>query len=146
MSICHSLSAAPHISSADSFYAGQHVGPEPNKGLCIAQTSLMYGITPMYVCTFLRLCLASRFPNRRWSVAVLMLVYHLSMTIDGGPSNAKFARLKLYMVSPRSSFIASIAHTNPFQMLVAPYIALAAFCLACFIVSSIIFDFVPTKP
>jgi hypothetical protein len=37
------------LTSASSFFAGQHMGPEPNKDLCVIQTSLMYGITPMYV-------------------------------------------------------------------------------------------------
>ncbi|KAG9227586.1 hypothetical protein PTI98_011148 [Pleurotus ostreatus] len=48
------------------FYAGQHdlSSPEPDKPLCVAQTSLLYGITPM------------------WSVAVLMMVIHLNMAFD----------------------------------------------------------------
>jgi hypothetical protein len=37
------------FTSPSSFFAGQHVGPEPNKDLCVIQTSLMYGIAPMYV-------------------------------------------------------------------------------------------------
>ncbi|KAJ6559159.1 hypothetical protein DFH09DRAFT_1484920, partial [Mycena vulgaris] len=41
------------------FYAGQASGPEPQKALCIAQTTLLYGITPM------------------WSVAVLVLLFNM---------------------------------------------------------------------
>ncbi|KAJ7134659.1 hypothetical protein C8R44DRAFT_730039 [Mycena epipterygia] len=46
------------------FYAGQQSGPEPQKGLCIAQTSLLYGITPM------------------WSVAVLVLLYNMVLGVN----------------------------------------------------------------
>ncbi|KAJ8523240.1 hypothetical protein ONZ45_g332 [Pleurotus djamor] len=48
------------------FYAGQYdpKTPEPNKFLCIAQTSLLYGITPM------------------WSTAVLMLVLQLRLSFS----------------------------------------------------------------
>ncbi|KAK0464279.1 uncharacterized protein EV420DRAFT_1515664 [Desarmillaria tabescens] len=50
------------------FYAGKHEpdSPEPPKPLCIAQTSLLYGITPM------------------WSVAILVFVYHMTVTTIGG--------------------------------------------------------------
>jgi len=48
------------------YYAGKHRPntPEPPKPLCIAQTSLLYGITPM------------------WSVAILVLLHHLIASIN----------------------------------------------------------------
>jgi hypothetical protein len=46
------------------FYGGQERGPEPQKPLCIAQTSLLYGITPM------------------WAVAVLVLLCNMIMVIN----------------------------------------------------------------
>jgi hypothetical protein len=66
------------------FYAGQHVGPEPNKALCIAQASLMSGITPM------------------WSVAILMLVCHMVMMFNGDISKNKNAtpRLLFMLAAP----------------------------------------------
>ncbi|KAJ6613297.1 hypothetical protein B0H10DRAFT_1805886 [Mycena sp. CBHHK59/15] len=43
------------------FYAGQAEGPEPVKGLCIAQTSLLYGITPIRLkMLVVRICLLFR--------------------------------------------------------------------------------------
>jgi len=45
-------------------YAGQSTGPEPDKTLCIAQTSLLYGAPPM------------------WAVAILMLVYYVWTCYD----------------------------------------------------------------
>lgn len=47
------------IFSVMLLYAGQNSGPEPNLALCITQTSLLYGVIPM------------------WSVAILMLVYYV---------------------------------------------------------------------
>lgn len=48
------------------FYAGQYKTPEPsNHSLCIAQTSLLYGITPM------------------WSVAVFVMIFHMIAIIEG---------------------------------------------------------------
>jgi len=47
------------IFSVMLLYAGQNSGPEPSQALCITQTSLLYGVIPM------------------WSVAILMLVYYV---------------------------------------------------------------------
>lgn len=47
------------IFSTMLLYAGQNTGPEPDKALCMAQTSLLYGVTPM--------C----------AVAILTLVYYV---------------------------------------------------------------------
>jgi len=47
------------IFSVMLLYADQETGPEPNGVLCRAQTSLLYGVIPM------------------WSVAILMLVYYV---------------------------------------------------------------------
>jgi len=57
------------------FYAGQERGPEPQKPLCIAQTSLLYGITPM------------------WAVAVLVLLCNMILVIN--KPNASIGRLKM---------------------------------------------------
>ncbi|KAJ7107287.1 hypothetical protein C8R43DRAFT_816761, partial [Mycena crocata] len=63
------------------FYAGQASGPEPQKGLCIAQTSLLYGITPM------------------WSVAVLVLLYNMILAMNENPKAAGVSRPK--MITPQ---------------------------------------------
>ncbi|KAJ7459885.1 hypothetical protein FB451DRAFT_1405767 [Mycena latifolia] len=55
------------------FYAGQASGPEPQKALCIAQTSLLYGITPM------------------WSVAVLVLLYNMVRILNARPAPSRAA-------------------------------------------------------
>ncbi|KIM89227.1 hypothetical protein PILCRDRAFT_216764 [Piloderma croceum F 1598] len=52
------------IFSTMLLYAGQSTGPEPDKALCMAQTSLLYGVTPM--------C----------AVAILMLVYYVWTCYD----------------------------------------------------------------
>jgi len=57
------------------FYAGQERGPEPEKPLCIAQTSLLYGITPM------------------WAVAVLILLYNMILVLLR--PTASISRLKM---------------------------------------------------
>ncbi|KAJ7288293.1 hypothetical protein C8J57DRAFT_1279773 [Mycena rebaudengoi] len=75
------------------FFGGQASGPEPSKALCIAQTSLLYGITPM------------------WSVAVLVLLYHI-IVVTKTPHAADKGRAKLLL------------------MLAAPYIAQCAFSIA----------------
>ncbi|KAJ7212084.1 hypothetical protein GGX14DRAFT_621661 [Mycena pura] len=59
------------------FYAGEASGPEPKKGLCVAQTSLLYGITPM------------------WSVAVLVLLCNMNLVMNENPKVAGVGRLKL---------------------------------------------------
>ncbi|KAJ7505288.1 hypothetical protein B0H11DRAFT_414138 [Mycena galericulata] len=59
------------------FYAGQESGPEPQKALCIAQTSLLYGITPM------------------WAVAVLVLLYNMVLVLNEDPKAANMSRPKL---------------------------------------------------
>jgi hypothetical protein len=46
------------------FYAGQERGPEPQKALCIAQTSFLYGITPMWAVAVLVLLCNMIFVNR----------------------------------------------------------------------------------
>ncbi|KAL0961116.1 hypothetical protein HGRIS_006091 [Hohenbuehelia grisea] len=83
------------------FYANQHKPgtPEPNKALCIAQTSLLHGITPM------------------WSVAILMLVYHMNLAFEGHVSTDR--QMKVRMIF----------------MLISPYIALIAFFVATLIAS-----------
>ncbi|KAF9463059.1 hypothetical protein BDZ94DRAFT_1322140 [Collybia nuda] len=45
------------------FFAGKHRGDEPGSTLCIIQTSLLYGITPM------------------WAVAILMLLYYMLVAL-----------------------------------------------------------------
>ncbi|KAJ6585023.1 hypothetical protein B0H19DRAFT_1107723 [Mycena capillaripes] len=62
------------------FYAGQTKGPEPQKALCIAQTSLLYGITPM------------------WSVAVLVLLYNMILVMNEDPKAAHISRLKMFVM------------------------------------------------
>ncbi|KAF8158118.1 hypothetical protein B0H34DRAFT_807718 [Crassisporium funariophilum] len=64
------------------FYVKQHVGPEPNKSLCIAQTSLLYGITPM------------------WSVAVLMLLCHMAIILRGADGGMGFYKLTFMLSAP----------------------------------------------
>lgn len=81
------------------FYAGEHKGPEPGKALCTAQTALLYGITPM------------------WSVAIFMMVYHMTVAFDDNPANAYVRTFKLVL------------------MLSAPYIAQFSFSLAALIIA-----------
>ena len=38
-----------HVSDDFSFYVGEHKGPEPGRGLCIAQASLLEAVPPMCV-------------------------------------------------------------------------------------------------
>ncbi|KAF8964408.1 hypothetical protein BDZ97DRAFT_905831 [Flammula alnicola] len=59
------------------FYAKQHVGPEPTKGLCVAQASLLYGITPM------------------WSVSVFMLFWYMTIAICGDRAKSVICTYKL---------------------------------------------------
>ncbi|KAF9442296.1 hypothetical protein P691DRAFT_779470 [Macrolepiota fuliginosa MF-IS2] len=56
------------------FYSKQHTGPEPDPSLCVAQASLLYGITPM------------------WSVAVLAMVYYMLHTLRGDSSQSKLLK------------------------------------------------------
>jgi hypothetical protein len=81
------------------FYAGEHKGPEPAPGLCIIQSSLIYGIPPM------------------WSVAILMMVYHMIVAFDDDPAKTRVSTLKLSL------------------MLSAPYIAQFSFSMANLIVA-----------
>ncbi|KAJ7250839.1 hypothetical protein B0H12DRAFT_1120061 [Mycena haematopus] len=60
------------------FYAGQERGPEPQKALCIAQTSLLYGITPM------------------WATAVLVLLCNMVLVIKN--PNACVGRFKMILM------------------------------------------------
>ncbi|KAJ7672794.1 hypothetical protein B0H17DRAFT_179209 [Mycena rosella] len=62
------------------FYAGQAAGPEPQKALCIAQTTLLYGITPM------------------WSVAVLVLLYNMLRVAERVPVGR--ARMLVMLSAP----------------------------------------------
>ncbi|KDR82850.1 hypothetical protein GALMADRAFT_853771 [Galerina marginata CBS 339.88] len=50
------------------FYAKKHVGPEPSRSLCIGQSTLLFGVTPM------------------WSVAILMLFYYMTTAVRCGPT------------------------------------------------------------
>ncbi|KAJ7600639.1 hypothetical protein C8J56DRAFT_13908 [Mycena floridula] len=79
------------------FYAGKHKPntPEPPRALCIAQTSLLFGITPM------------------WSVAILVMLYHIISSIRGNVAS----RLKMIL------------------MLSAPYIVQFAFSIATLVVA-----------
>ncbi|TFK40809.1 hypothetical protein BDQ12DRAFT_467703 [Crucibulum laeve] len=81
------------------FFAGQQRGPEPNQSVCIAQTSLLYGITPM------------------WSVAVLMMMYYITLALNGDPGKAILSKWQLVL------------------MLSAPYIAQCSFTIATLFVS-----------
>ncbi|KAJ7366904.1 hypothetical protein DFH08DRAFT_948899 [Mycena albidolilacea] len=60
------------------FYAGQERGPEPHKPLCIAQTALLAGITPM------------------WATAVLVLLYNMILVVNN-PS-ASVGRFKMFIM------------------------------------------------
>ncbi|KJA21245.1 hypothetical protein HYPSUDRAFT_754647 [Hypholoma sublateritium FD-334 SS-4] len=75
---------ASGISSLLLFYAKRHVGPEPSKALCIAQTSLLYGITPM------------------WSVSVFMLFWYMAISICGDLAKSMIGtrRLIFMLASP----------------------------------------------
>ncbi|KAF9483477.1 hypothetical protein BDN70DRAFT_302431 [Pholiota conissans] len=74
------------------FYANQHVGPEPSKGLCIAQASLLYGIIPM------------------WSVSVLMLFWYMAISICGDRSKSIIGMKKLtFMLA--TPYVAQVVFT-----------------------------------
>ncbi|KAF5315331.1 hypothetical protein D9619_007155 [Psilocybe cf. subviscida] len=66
------------------FFANKHYGPEPPEALCIAQSSLLYGITPM------------------WSVSVLMLFWFMSIAICGDREKSviRTPKLILMLASP----------------------------------------------
>ncbi|KAF9029789.1 hypothetical protein BDZ89DRAFT_1065077 [Hymenopellis radicata] len=84
------------------FYAGEYKPdtPEPTKSLCIAQTALLYGITPM------------------WSVAILALVYHMVVISTG--SEVSKPRMIGMLVAPYtvqliftiSNLAISVSHPN----------------------------------
>ncbi|KAJ7175896.1 hypothetical protein C8R46DRAFT_1079956 [Mycena filopes] len=59
------------------FYGGQASGPEPEKPLCIAQTALLYGITPM------------------WSVAVMVLLFNMIHVMNEEPGAPPISRAKM---------------------------------------------------
>lgn len=82
------------------FYGGvsKPSDPQPSRALCVAQTSLMYGITPM------------------WSVAVLILMYHL-ISVANGNANRVVGRIKMIL------------------MLTSPYVVEFGFSLAALIMS-----------
>ncbi|XP_006456756.1 hypothetical protein AGABI2DRAFT_122647 [Agaricus bisporus var. bisporus H97] len=62
------------------FYKRQHVGPEPDLYLCIAQASLLPGIAPM------------------WSVAVLEMIYYMLHTSRGPHLSSRWKGLPLAIV------------------------------------------------
>ncbi|KAG7445747.1 uncharacterized protein BT62DRAFT_932913 [Guyanagaster necrorhizus] len=70
------------ISSLLLFYVGKYEpdSPEPPKPLCIAQTSLLYGIAPM------------------WSVAVLAFVYHTVVITIGGYACPSLSKGKMVVM------------------------------------------------
>ncbi|OBZ71540.1 hypothetical protein A0H81_08424 [Grifola frondosa] len=78
INVCCTWIIAGIISSL-LFYVGEHVGPEPSKGLCIAQSGLIAAVPPMT------------------SVAVLALVYHTWASFN--PSRVE-SRRKLSKYSP----------------------------------------------
>ncbi|KAK7048391.1 hypothetical protein R3P38DRAFT_2869083 [Favolaschia claudopus] len=61
------------------FYAGHERGPEPPKSLCIAQTTLLYGITPMF------------------SVAVLVLFIDMTNLFMTNP-RAPLSKFKVFLM------------------------------------------------
>ncbi|TFK52629.1 hypothetical protein OE88DRAFT_1734599 [Heliocybe sulcata] len=64
------------VVSSMLLYAGEFRGPEPQKGLCIAQAALLNGTVPM------------------WSVALLAFVIQVRSALPGGP--APLNKMKLY--------------------------------------------------
>ncbi|KAJ7761501.1 hypothetical protein DFH07DRAFT_815204 [Mycena maculata] len=62
------------------FYAGQQSGPEPQKALCIAQTTLLYGITPM------------------WTVAVFIMLYNMILVLNKDSKTEVVSRPKLFLM------------------------------------------------
>jgi hypothetical protein len=69
------------------FYAGQYLPntPEPDQPLCIAQTSLLFGITPM------------------WSVAILMLMWNMNLAFcktSGCSEPRNLLRLIVMLAAP----------------------------------------------
>ncbi|KAF7365186.1 hypothetical protein MVEN_00390200 [Mycena venus] len=78
-----------HTPPATIFTSTSYViGPEPQKPLCIAQTSLLYGITPM------------------WAVAVLVLLYNMILVINR--PKLSISRLKM-LVMLSAPYIVQIA-------------------------------------
>ncbi|KAK7469277.1 hypothetical protein VKT23_003761 [Stygiomarasmius scandens] len=82
------------------FYAGvpKLSDPEPSRALCIAQASAMHGILPM------------------WSVAILVLMYHL-VAVTSGNTRSEVGRVKMIF------------------MLGSPYIVAFAFSLAALVIA-----------
>jgi hypothetical protein len=64
------------------FYAGQARGPEPQKALCIAQTSLLYGITPM------------------WATSGLVLLCHMILVIHNPTASVGRFKMVLMLSAP----------------------------------------------
>jgi hypothetical protein len=62
------------------WYASQHVGPEPNKSLCITQASFLSGTTPML------------------AASVFSLIYYASVSYDGDPVKATLSRVQLTLM------------------------------------------------
>ncbi|THV00818.1 hypothetical protein K435DRAFT_750751 [Dendrothele bispora CBS 962.96] len=82
------------------FYGGvpRMSDPPPSRALCVAQASTMYGITPM------------------WSVAILVLMYHLVAVTRGRPEAWKGKAKMILMIG-------------------SPYIVAFAFTLAALVIS-----------
>ena len=77
----------------------------------------------------------------RWAVAILMLVYHMTVSLNRDPIKTKSKRTKLYIVRCYHflhPYVAKISHR---KMLAAPYITQIAFSVAALIVRSKPFPF-----
>ncbi|KAF7346358.1 hypothetical protein MSAN_01863500 [Mycena sanguinolenta] len=76
----HGTLASTHGSR--SFYAGQERGREPEKALCIAQASLLYGIIPM------------------WAVAVFVLLWNMILVIHNPTETVGRFKMSLMLSAP----------------------------------------------
>ncbi|KAJ3503367.1 hypothetical protein NLJ89_g8467 [Agrocybe chaxingu] len=68
------------------FYVKEHVGPEPDKAVCIAQASLLFGTIPM------------------WSVAILVMLSYMVQSLKGEAKQESTAKLVLMLVSPYAAW------------------------------------------
>ncbi|KZT25407.1 hypothetical protein NEOLEDRAFT_1178506 [Neolentinus lepideus HHB14362 ss-1] len=68
-------------------YAGEYRGPEPQKGLCIAQAVLLNGTPPM------------------WSAALLAFVIHVRSVLPGGPTLLSKVKLCALLAAPYVSLV-----------------------------------------
>ncbi|KAI0087853.1 hypothetical protein BDY19DRAFT_227512 [Irpex rosettiformis] len=82
------------------FYVGQHKGPEPSQGLCIAQASLL-GATPIMTCS-----------------ALFLLAYRLWRTWDNGVEDVSYE-------SRRQKYLKLIIYLIPF-IVFGLFVAIAA--------------------